>query len=114
MTAPAKAGAGPSPRDEDRFQFTLYVSGASDLSSRAIVGAKALCEAYVSGRYDLSVLDLETNAVAASADRVLATPTLLRTQPSPQRRFVGDLSHVELVAVALGLAGSPEAAGRDL
>jgi circadian clock protein KaiB len=114
MIAPAKAGAGPSPRDEARFQFTLYVSGASDLSRRAIVGAKAVCDAYVAGRYDLTVLDLETNAEAASGAGILATPTLLRTHPSPQRRFVGDLADVERVVLALELPGGPEPAVPDL
>jgi circadian clock protein KaiB len=114
MTVPPWAGTDPPRRDEDRFRFTLYVSAASDFSRRAIVAAKAVCEAYVPGRYELSILDLEVNARAASADRILATPTLLKTHPSPRRRVVGDVSDLELVAAALGLAGPAETAGRDL
>jgi circadian clock protein KaiB len=97
---------------ELRFRLTLYISGTSELSRHAVSGAKAFCEVVLPGRYDLSVLDLETHASSATADGVLATPTLIVTEPSPPRRYVGDLSRIELVAQALGLtleapAGDP-------
>jgi hypothetical protein len=84
-------------------QLVLYVSGASDLSSHAIEGAKAFCEAMLPGRYELVVLDLEGHVSRANDDGVLATPTLILTGPSPRRRYVGDLSKIDRVAAALGL-----------
>jgi circadian clock protein KaiB len=89
--------------DGPRFRMTLYVSGASDISRRAIAGARAFCDAHLAGRCDLLVMDLESHADAARADGILATPTLIRTDPLPQRRFVGDLWEDERVAEALGV-----------
>jgi circadian clock protein KaiB len=85
------------------YRLTLYVSGASELSRKAIAGAKDFCELVLPGCYDLAVLDLETHAPNATADGVIATPTLVLNEPRPSRRIIGDLSRVDRVALALGL-----------
>jgi circadian clock protein KaiB len=86
-----------------RYRLTLYVSGTSQLSLRAIAGAKAFCEHVLPGHYDLTVLDLETHAPSATADGVMATPTLVLNEPPPSRRIIGDLSSVGSITRALGL-----------
>jgi circadian clock protein KaiB len=86
-----------------RYRLTLYVSGTSELSRRAVAGAKAFCELVLPGRYDLAVLDLETHAPNATADGVMTTPTLVLNEPPPTRRIIGDLSSVGRVTRALGL-----------
>jgi circadian clock protein KaiB len=95
------------------YRLTLYISGGSELSRHAVSGAKAFCDAALPGRYGLSVLDLETHASSATADGVLATPTLIMTEPSPPRRYVGDLSRIDRVAQALGLTLEAPASERS-
>ena len=85
-------------------RLSLYVHVGSDLSRRAVAGTKALCDSVLPGHYVLEVLDLQTHAASASAHGVVATPTLIVTDPLPLRRHVGDLSDSVLVAQALGLA----------
>ncbi|MDP9441363.1 MAG: hypothetical protein M3P34_04120 [Actinomycetota bacterium] len=96
-------------RDEAHFELTLIVSGASELSARAIANAKQLCEDNMQGRYHLSVVDLHEAPASVLSGQVVAAPTLVKTQPLPMRKFVGDLSHTEKVLNALGLPASPEA-----
>ena len=62
-----------------------------------------MCDRVLPGRYVLEVLDLQTSAATATAHGVVATPTLIVTDPLPLRRHVGDLSDSVLVAQALGL-----------
>ena len=83
--------------------LTLYVSGASALSARAIANATALCEEHLSGRYHLSVVDLHEAPATASSRQVIAAPTLVRTLPLPERQLVGDLSDTGKVMQVLGL-----------
>lgn len=90
-------------RDEAHVELTLIVSGASDLSARAIANATALCEEHLGGRYHLSVVDLHEAPASVAAGQVLAAPTLVKTQPLPLRKFVGDLSRADKVLRALGL-----------
>ena len=92
-----------SQRHEDHFELTLIVSGASDLSARAIANATKLCEQHMSGRYHLSIVDLHEAPASVLTGHVLAAPTLVKTQPLPMQKFVGDLSRTDKVLIALGL-----------
>jgi circadian clock protein KaiB len=90
-------------RVTDRYDLTLFISGASDLSARAVADARHLCDAHLGGRCDLSVVDLHDDAGSGLHSHVLATPTLVRTGPPPTRRIVGDLSDSGKVLLALDL-----------
>jgi circadian clock protein KaiB len=73
----------------------LYVAGGRPGSLRAITMLKALCEQYLTGRYDLEIIDIyQQPELAAEAD-IVAAPTLVKQFPSPPKRFVGDLSDPE-------------------
>ncbi len=85
------------------FELTLIVSGASELSARAIANATQLCDTHMSGRYHLSVVDLHEAPASVLSGQVLAAPTLVKTQPLPMQKFVGDLSRTDRVLAALGL-----------
>jgi circadian clock protein KaiB len=93
---------------EPRPELTLFVSGASDLSARAIANATELCDVRLSGRFRLSVVDVHRDPAATLSSGVQAAPTLVRPSPLPMRRFVGDLSDGDAVVLRLGLtdAGS--------
>jgi circadian clock protein KaiB len=86
---------------EARYELTLFVSGASTSSARAISNARALCETHLEGRYDLTIVDVNQSPELARGSRVLATPTLVKGRPSPERMLVGDLSDQERVLLAL-------------
>jgi circadian clock protein KaiB len=80
-------------RDDERRELTLFVSGASDRSARAIADARELCDVHLAGRYQLSVVDVHEDPAAVMSHGVVAAPTLVRARPLPLRRFIGDLSH---------------------
>ena len=86
---------------EARYELTLFVSGASSSSARAITNARALCETHLQGRYDLTIVDVNQEPQLARGSRVLATPTLLKGKPGPERMVVGDLSDSNRVLLAL-------------
>jgi circadian clock protein KaiB len=91
------------------YELSLFVSGASDLSARAIANARRICEAHLSGRYHLSVVDVHEDPAALLGSRVVAAPTLVKNLPLPVRLLVGDLSQTEKVLAALGLPVVAEA-----
>lgn len=83
--------------DQERYRLTLFVSGASSSSARAISNLQALCEAHLAGRYDLTIVDVNQHPELARGRRVLATPTVVKDHPPPERMLVGDLSDSERV-----------------
>jgi circadian clock protein KaiB len=56
-------------------------------------------------RARLEVVDLRDRPEVAEQERILATPLLVRTEPLPVRRIVGDLSDPERIVATLGLRG---------
>lgn len=84
-----------------RYELTLFVSGASSSSARAIREAQSLCETHLDGRYELTIVDINEEPELTLSRRVLATPTLLKDNPAPERMLVGDLSDRDRVLIAL-------------
>jgi circadian clock protein KaiB len=81
----------------------LYVVSGTHSSDRAIAALETL-------RHDLAdvaidVIDVRERPDVAEAERVIATPMLVRVSPEPSRRVVGDLSDLEKVRWGLGLGG---------
>ncbi|MEA2482788.1 MAG: circadian clock protein KaiB [Thermoleophilaceae bacterium] len=85
------------------YELTLFVSGASERSAQAIGHARQLCESNLTGRYSLTVVDVNDDAAAMLRSDVIAAPTLIKHLPLPARRLVGDLSDSRKVLAALGL-----------
>lgn len=72
----------------------LFVLGRSRAVRRAIANARTLG--------DVEVIDVREDPERAEADRILATPTLIRVDSLPAR-VVGDLSDLEAARYHLGL-----------
>lgn len=87
--------------EDGTYRLTLFVSGASGFSAQAITNVRAMCDAHLSGRYHLEIVDLNQQPVLAGTHEVLATPTLVRDHPLPMRMLVGDMSDHPRVLVAL-------------
>ena len=62
----------------------------------------------LAGEYDLSIVDVKKEPELAERDRILTTPTLIKTIPGPPRRVTGDLTDFEQVLVALSLLPGQE------
>ena len=92
------------PRQEQTFR--LYVSAASPASARAMVNARRFFETHLPGAHRLDVLDIAEHVESARADQIIASPTLVRLTPLPQRRLIGDLSDTARLQSTLGLGGN--------
>ena len=103
MTGVETPGVGVAYKGEF-WDLRLYVAGQSPKSLAALSNLTALCERYLAGRYTIEVLDLIEHPSLARRDDILAIPTLVRSLPSPLRKFIGDLSDAERVMSGLGVA----------
>jgi circadian clock protein KaiB len=86
------------------FRLYLYISGETSNSVASTWNLKSLLQEKLKGRYSLEVINVLDNPERAQEDNILATPTLVKASPPPERRVVGDLSDKETVLLALGLA----------
>jgi circadian clock protein KaiB len=87
----------------DHYILRLYVSGSTARSIRAIGNLRRLCATHLAGRHDLEVIDIYQSPAATRSGQIVATPTLIRLEPKPVRRVVGDLSNQRRVLSALNI-----------
>ncbi|RFP65818.1 circadian clock protein KaiB [Hymenobacter lapidiphilus] len=74
------------------YVLELYITGATPNSLRAVLNLKDICEQYLAGRYELTIIDIYQQPELAQTARIVAAPTLIKVSPEPRRWLVGDLS----------------------
>jgi circadian clock protein KaiB len=94
--------------DRVRYVLRLYVTGATNRSSRAITNIRWFCERYLKGRYDLVVVDIYQQPSLAQTQEIIAAPTLVKSEPLPTKRLVGDFSDRERLVAGIGVQGETE------
>lgn len=90
-----------------KYLLRLFVTGASTRATTAIKNLQRICEEELEGQYDLEIIDVLENPELAEDEKILATPTLIKSLPLPLRRVIGDLSDKEKVLLGLELQARP-------
>ena len=88
---------------QPNYLFRLYVAGTSARSSLAIANIRRICDQYLSGHYELEVIDVYQQPASTRQAQVIAVPTLIKELPFPPQRFVGDMSNTERIVIGLNL-----------
>ncbi|MCX5806756.1 MAG: circadian clock KaiB family protein [Proteobacteria bacterium] len=86
-----------------KYVLRLYVTGMTPKSTLAIGNVRKLCEEYLSGRYELEVIDIYQQPKLAKGEQIIATPTLIKKLPLPLRRLIGDMSDTERFLIGIDL-----------
>ena len=107
-------------RQSETWRFELYVAGDTPRSRAALANLERICRSSLGEDYAIEVLDLLQRPELWRRQQVLATPTVIRKAPAPQRRVIGDLSVTEQVLRGLDIPRPPSgpsalaaAAGED-
>lgn len=98
-----------------KYLLRLFVTGASSRTGAAIANLRRICEQELEGQYELEIIDVLEFPELAEDEKILATPTLIKSLPLPLRRVIGDLSDTEKVLLGLEvhLARGGDSSGGD-
>ena len=94
-----------SKANPDRYTLRLFTSGTTPRSTRAVRNLREICETDLKGNYDLEVIDIYQEPGRATESDIIAAPTLIREEPPPVKRMVGDLSDRPKVLYYVAIAG---------
>lgn len=86
-----------------RYRFRLYIPAGQIGSSRAEPDLRHSLDACIRGAYELEVVDLRARPDLAEADKVMVAPAVIRLEPPPECRAIGELSDARALATALEL-----------
>jgi circadian clock protein KaiB len=85
------------------YLLRLYITGITLRSTEAIRNIRSLCEEYLKGHYQLEIVDIYQQPAQAMAEQIIAAPTLVKKQPKPPKRFIGNLSDRDKIIMGLDL-----------
>jgi circadian clock protein KaiB len=88
---------------KEKVFLKLYITGMSENSIRAIKNITLLCDRYLTGRFDLEIIDIYKSPSVAEEQKIVFSPSLIRQFPLPKKTFIGDLSDTEKVVLGLGI-----------
>ncbi len=98
LTPPAAVSAG-----REAVCLRLFVAGNTPNSLVAIERARDFCRQQLSDDDILEIIDVAARPDLAAAEQIVALPALVRIKPVPRRVWVGDLSDMHRLRLALGL-----------
>jgi circadian clock protein KaiB len=88
---------------DDKYVLRLYVTGLTPRSTRAITTVRDVCEQHLRGRYELEIVDVYQQPDRVIRDQIFAIPTLVKSEPAPQRFVIGDMTDRRRLLHGLGL-----------
>ncbi len=98
-------GAADGTRDAaETVTLRLYLSRRSPSGPMVEESVRALAARLPSGSVQVEIIDVFDEPRRAQDDRVIATPTLIKVQPTPELRLIGSIEDPEAVLRHLGLA----------
>jgi circadian clock protein KaiB len=80
----------------------LFVARESAGCETAIAQLKRLRAEYLPPGSTIEIIDVHERPEAAEEEQILAIPTLIRKEPAPIRRIIGDLSDLTTVLISIG------------
>lgn len=87
-----------------KHKLILYIMDYTPLAVKAIENLHELCKKpEIEKLYEPEVVNLREHPNLAAQEKIIATPVLIKKQPDPVRRFVGDLSDHNRILIGLGL-----------
>ncbi len=90
-------------KSTNEYVLQLFITGATPNSIRALMNIKQICEEHLKGRYLLEIIDVYQQKELAEKEQLIALPLLIKKQPLPVKRIIGDLSDTSKVLRGLGL-----------
>jgi circadian clock protein KaiB len=97
-----QAGDKPGPKLQ-KVVLRLYLTGQTPRSVRAVENLSRFCGRFLKDRFQLEVIDIYQQPALAKEGQIIAAPTVIKAEPLPVRRLVGDFSDEQRVVSGLDL-----------
>ena len=90
-------------RRELTWELRLFVARRGPSTERTVAALEQICQLHLAEHFRIELIDVEAQPEQADEFDIIATPTLVRVSPTPERRVVGDLTRPDEVLLGLEL-----------
>lgn len=81
---------------DKKYVLHIYIAGIAPDTQSKIIELKDILTAQLGDTYSLKVIDVLEKPHLAEEDHVLATPTIIRQEPSPLKKVILNLSNKDV------------------
>lgn len=85
-----------------KYHFRLFIAGMNPESFHAIENVREVLDSNLSERFDLEVIDIYQQRQLLKDMNIIAVPTLVRINPEPEMRLIGDMTDKTEITEVLG------------
>lgn len=89
-----------------KYELVLYIATHREKSMKAVDVLRKVLETHFKNDYALTVVDVKKYPEEARQDNIFVTPTIVKRQPHPMKKVLGDLSDGEKILDGLEILGS--------
>ena len=86
------------------YVFQLFIANHTPLSVMAMANLDHICQERLADRCRIEIIDIQADPDQATTENIVAVPTLVKKEPLPEKRVIGNLANTDLVLFGLGLA----------
>lgn len=85
-----------------KLQFKIYIAGLNPRNKELVATFNRACAARLpNNHYRVDVVDITKHTAEAEKNKILATPTVIREKPMPQKRTIGEFKEITKAMLAL-------------
>jgi circadian clock protein KaiB len=85
-----------------KIVFKIFVAGLNPRNKQLISTFEEVCSGKLfKHKHQLEVVDILKNPSEAESKKILATPTVIREKPLPEKRIIGDFKEISSAIKAL-------------
>lgn len=81
------------------YRFKLYIAGYTPQAISSINTIKNVAREFFFNNYSLDIVNILTDKEQAHAANILYTPCLVKEQPHPQDKIIGEVTREKLLAL---------------
>lgn len=75
-----------------QYEFQLFINEGTVDAMHAVKNIQLFCEKYLTGMYDIEVVNINEHPALAIKENIFLLPLLIKKMPLPEDRLIGDLS----------------------
>src|SRR6478672_378141 len=85
-----------------KIVFKIYIAGNNARNRELISSYKEVCATKLTqNQFQIEVVDILKHPTEAEKNKILATPTIIRCKPQPEKRTIGDFRENSKAVMAL-------------
>lgn len=81
--------------------FRIYIAGSSSRNRELVTTFREACSKLFSNNHQIDVIDIVKKPKEAEINKILATPTIVRVRPFPEKRIIGDFGEAGKASQAI-------------